>query len=136
MGAEEKRKYERVDTTVKVKLSGDADWTECTTSNVSAGGLFFESARSLNIGDTVSMQFMLQSKAGTLGNVHFFVSAKVVRIIPYCGAFQIAVEFIIEDDVRKEILKLIELIKGQNLKVERPTTLDAVFHKKKPEEQS
>jgi hypothetical protein len=36
------------------------------------------------------------------------------------------------EEVRKEILKLIEMIKSQNLKVERPTTLDAVVRKIKP----
>ncbi|HMK59654.1 MAG TPA: PilZ domain-containing protein [Dissulfurispiraceae bacterium] len=133
MGTEERRKYERVSTTVKMKLPGDTEWTDCTSSNISAGGLFFESNRRLEIGDNVTMQFMLHSKTGTAGNVHFIVSARVIRIIPYCGIFQIAVEFVIEEDVRKEILKLVELIKSQNLKIERPTTLDAVLHKKKEE---
>jgi Tfp pilus assembly protein PilZ len=134
MGGEEKRKYERVDTNVKVKLPGDTAWQECTTSNVSAGGLFFQTDRQLNVGDFVTLQFMLQSKTGTLANVHFFASAKVVRISPKENSFQVAVEFIVDEDVRKEILKLVEMIKSQNLKVDRPTTLDAVFHKDKPEQ--
>ena len=134
MDGADRRKHERVDTNVKVKLPGDATWTECTTSNVSAGGLFFQAAKLLNVGDFVTLQFMLQAKIGTLANVHFFASAKVVRIIPKDDAFQIAVEFIVDEDVRKEIHKLVELIKSQNLKVDRPTTLDAVLHKIKPPE--
>ena len=133
MDGADKRKHERVDTNVKVKLPGDATWTECTTSNVSAGGLFFQAAKQLNVGDFVTLQFMLQAKIGTLANVHFFASAKVIRTIPKDNAFQIAVEFIVDEDVRKEIHKLVEMIKSQNLKVDRPTTLDAVLHKIKPE---
>jgi Tfp pilus assembly protein PilZ len=128
----EQRKYERVDACVKVKLPGDSDWTECTTSNVSAGGLFFETARKLNMGDIVMLQFMLQSTSGTISNVHFFASAKVVRINEKGGIYSIAVEFVIDEDVRKEIRKLVEMIKGQNLKIERPTTLDALL--KNPKE--
>ncbi len=128
-----KRKHERVDTNVKVKLPGDEAWTECTTSNVSAGGLFFQAAKQLIVGDFVTLQFMLQAKTGTLANVHFFASAKVIRTIPRDNTFQIAVEFIVDEDVRKEIHKLVEMIKSQNLKVDRPTTLDAVLHKIKPE---
>jgi Tfp pilus assembly protein PilZ len=127
------RKFERVETQVKVKLPGETAWTECTNANVSAGGLFFKSAKQLTTGDFVNLQFMLQAKSGTLSNVHFFASAKVVRITPENIGFQIAVEFIVDEDVRKEILKLVEMIKSQNLKVERPTTLDAVLHKRKPE---
>lgn len=133
MGGAEKRKYERVETNVKVKLPGDTAWTECTTSNVSSGGLLFESAKNLTIGDFVTLQFILQAKSGTLANIHFFASARVVRTIPKNDAFQIAVEFIVDEDVRKEILKIVEMIKGQNLRVERPTTLDAVLRKIKPE---
>ncbi len=128
---EERRKYERVDASVKVKLPGDSAWAECTTSNVSAGGLFFETAKHLNVGDFVMLQFMLQSRSGTISNVHFFASARVVRIEEKNGVCNAAVEFVIDEDVRKEILKLIEMIKGQNLKVERPTTLEAVFKKTK-----
>ena len=133
MEGEEKRKYERVDTNVKVKLPGDTAWHECTTSNVSAGGLFFQTDRQLNVGDFVTLQFMLQAKSGTLANVHFFSSAKIVRIVPKGDIIEVAVEFIVDDDVRKEILKMVEMIKSQNLKVDRPTTLDAVLHKTKPE---
>ena len=134
MNGADRRKHERVDTNVKVKLPGDATWTECTTSNVSSGGLFFQAAKQLNVGDFVTLQFMLQAKIGTLANVHFFASAKVVRTIPKDDAFQIAVEFVVDEDVRKEIHKLVELIKSQNLKVDRPTTLDAVLHKIKTPE--
>ena len=132
MGGAEKRKYERVDAKVKVKLPGDASLTECTTSNVSAGGLFFDSMRQLTVGEIVTFQFMLQSKTGTLTNVHFVASAKVVRIIPKDNTFQISVEFIVDGDVRKEIDKLVKIIKSQNLTVDNPTTLDAVLHKIRP----
>jgi Tfp pilus assembly protein PilZ len=134
MDGADKRKHERVDTNVKVKLPGDTTWTECATSNVSAGGLFFQAAKQLNVGDFVTLQFMLQAKIGSIANVHFFASAKVVRTNPKDDAFQMAVEFIVNEDVRKEIHKLVEMIKSQNLKVDRPTTLDAVLHKIKPPE--
>ena len=128
----EKRKYERVDTNVKVKLPDESVWTECTTSSVSAGGLCFDTMRQLTVGDVVTLQFMLPSRTGTHTNAHFFASSRVVRIIPRGDAFQAAVEFIIDEDVREEILRLVKIIKSQNLKVERPTTLDAVLHKIKP----
>lgn len=133
MGEEEKRRFERVDTSVKVKLPGDSAWTECTTSNVSGGGLYFESSKQLSMGDLVNLQFMLQTRQGTLANVHFFASARVVRIEPKNNIFRVAVEFIVDQDVRKEILKLVEAIKSQNLKIDRPTTQDAVLHRKIPD---
>jgi Tfp pilus assembly protein PilZ len=133
MTGEDKRRYERVETNVKVKLPGDTEWTECSTSNVSAGGLMFESSRQVNVGDSVTLQFMLHAKSGTLANVHFFSSARVVRVASKADTFQIAVEFIIEEDVRKEIHRVVEMIKSDNLKVKRPTTLDAVLHKSKPD---
>ncbi|MGO9377121.1 MAG: PilZ domain-containing protein [Dissulfurispiraceae bacterium] len=129
MGGTEKRKDERVNTNVKVKLTGDPAWTECTTSNVSAGGLFFDSMRQLTVGEVVTIQFMLQSKTGTLTNVHFFASAEVVRVIPEDNTFQVSVQFIVDEDVRNEIRKFVKIIKGQNLTLDNPTTLDAVFHK-------
>jgi len=129
MGGAEKRKYERVDTNVKVKLPGDSVWTECISSNVSAGGLCFDTVRPLSVGDVVTLQFMLQSRTGTHANVHFFASSRVVRIIPRGDAFQAAVELIVDEDVRKEIHKLVKIIKSQNLTVDNPTTLDAVLHK-------
>src|SRR5664279_6660702 len=52
------------------------------SSNVSAGGLCFDNLRLLTVGDFVTLQFMLQSKAGTISNVHFLTSARVIRIIP------------------------------------------------------
>ena len=133
MGDTNQRKFERVETHVKVKLPGDAAWTECINANVSGGGLFFEAAKPLNTGDFVNLQFMLQAKSGSLSNVHFFASAKVIRITPGNKGFHVAVEFVVDEDVRKEILKLIQMIKSENLKVERPTTHDAVLHKLKPE---
>ncbi len=129
MEGQENRKYERVDTNVKVKLPGDLGWTECISSNVSAGGLCFETLRLLTVGDFVTLQFMLQSKTGTSANVHFFASSRVVRIILRGDAFQAAVEFIVDEDVRKEIHKLVKIIKSQNLAVDNPTTLDAVLHR-------
>ena len=129
MGGAEKRKYDRVDTNVKVKLPGDSVWTGCISSNVSAGGLCFDTVRPLSVGDVVTLQFMLQSRTGTHANVHFFASSRVVRIIPRGDAFQAAVELIVDEDVRKEIHKLVKIIKSQNLTVDNPTTLDAVLHK-------
>jgi Tfp pilus assembly protein PilZ len=126
---ESRRRHERVETTVKVKLPGDTAWAECTTSNVSEGGLFFETERQLRVGDLVSLQFMLQSKAGTIANVHFFASATVVRTMSEKGKIKVAVEFIIDEDVRKEIRKLVEMIKSQNLRVDRPSANDALFRK-------
>src|SRR5664280_1387009 len=108
MGGAEKRKYERVDTNVKVKLPGDSVWTECISSNVSAGGLCFDTVRLLTVEDFVTLQFMLQSKTGAHANVHFFASSRVVRIIPRGDAFQSAVEFIVDEDVREEIHKLVK----------------------------
>jgi hypothetical protein len=133
MGDTNQRKFERVETHVKVKLPGDAAWTECINSNVSGGGLFFEAIKPLNTGDFVNLQFMLQAKSGTLSNVHFFASAKVIRITPGNKGFRVAVEFIVDEEVRKEILKLIEKIKSENLKVARPITHGAVLRKLKPE---
>jgi Tfp pilus assembly protein PilZ len=133
MNGEDRRQYERIDTNVKVKLPGDTEWHESNASNISAGGLLFETSRQLNIGDVVTLQFMLHSKSGTLSNVHFFSSSRIVRIAPKANTFQIAVEFIIEDDVRKEIRRMVEMIKSDNLKIKRPTTLDEVFHKSSPE---
>jgi hypothetical protein len=133
MGEENKRRFERVETNVKVKLPGDTAWMECTTSNVSAGGLFFVAPKQLSPGDFVTLQFMLQSKSGTLSNIHFFAPAKVIRVTPKEEAFQTAVEFIVDDDVRKEILKIVEVIKSQNMKIDRPTTHDAILKKIKPE---
>ena len=132
MGRAEKIKYERVDTNVKVKLPGGSGLSECISSNVSAGGLCFDNLRQLTVGDFVTLQFMLQSKTGTRDNVHFLASSRVVRIIPMGDTFQAAVEFIVDEDVRKEIHKLVKIIKSQNLTVDNPTTLDAVLHKIRP----
>jgi Tfp pilus assembly protein PilZ len=129
MNRENERRYERVETNVKVKLPGDTTWIECTTSNISGGGLFFEAARRLSIGDFVALQFMLQSKSGTISNVHFFASARVVRVIPKAAIYKIAVEFILDDYVRKEILQLIEMIKSQSLRLDRPSINDTLFPK-------
>jgi len=129
MNRENKRKHNRVEANVKVKLSNDTTWIECMTSNVSGSGLFFEAARQLSIGDFVALQFMLQSKSGTISNVHFFASARVVRVIPKADIYKIAVEFILDDYIRKEILQLIEMIKSQGLKVDRPSINDTLFRK-------
>ena len=104
MNRENKRRYERIETNAKVKLPGDTAWIECIASNVSGGGLFIEAARQLSIGDLVALQFMLESKSRTIPNVHFFGLARVVRVIPKSDINTIAVEFILDDYVRKEIL--------------------------------
>jgi len=119
MTGENKRRYERVEANIKLKLPGDTAWTECSTSNVSAGGLFFESKRQLKVGDFLALQFILQAKSGSLANVHFFSSARVVRVVPKTDTFQIAVEFVVDEDVRKEIMKIVEMIK-----LNRPTKLN------------
>ena len=123
MGRAEKIKYERVDTNVKVKLPGGSGLSECISSNVSAGGLCFDNLRLLTVGDFVTLQFMLQSKTGTRANVHFLASSRIVRIIPRGDAFQSAVEFIVDEDVREEIHKLVKIIKSQNLTVDNPPPL-------------
>lgn len=90
---------------------------------------FFESTRQQKIGDLVTLQFMLQVKIGTMSNVHFFVSAKVIRVIPQSSELQIAVEFILDKDVREEILKVVKIIQSQNLEVESLTVREKLFLK-------
>jgi hypothetical protein len=104
MNRENKKRYERIETNVKVKLPGDTTWIECIASNVSGSGLFFETERQLNIGEFVSLQFMLPSKSRTIPNVHYFASARVVGVIPKSDIYTTAVKFILDDYVRKEIL--------------------------------
>jgi len=133
MAKENKRKFERVKVNTKVKLPGDIEWAECQNSDVSGSGLSFETGKQLKAGDFVTLQFMLHSESHVNANVHFFASAKVVRITPSADNFQIAVEFIIDDSVRKEILKTVEAIKSSKLRVERPTTMQAVLQKDKKE---
>ena len=132
MSAENKRGFERVRALSKVKLPGESHWTECSNSNISGSGLFFETAKELKAGDFVTLQFMLHAETTAISNVHFFASAKVVRVTPGENYFHTAVEFIIDDAVRKEILKVIEVIKSQQLKVDRPTSIEAVLQKNKP----
>jgi hypothetical protein len=133
MVKENKRRYERVQVNTKVKLPGDSVWSECQNSNVSGSGLFFETGKELKPGDFVTLQFMLHSDISSNANIHFFASAKVVRIEPKDDNFQIAVEFIIDEAVRKEILKAVETIKSSKMKVERPTTMQAILQKDKPQ---
>jgi Tfp pilus assembly protein PilZ len=133
MPLENKRRFERIQSHTKVKLPGESGWAECYNSNISGSGLYFDTAKQLQVGDFVNLQFMLHTESTAIANVHFFASAKVVRVIPGENIFQTAVEFIIDDAVRKEILKVIEIIKGQNLKVDRPTATEAVLQKNKPQ---
>jgi hypothetical protein len=133
IGGVKKRKRERVDTNVKVKPPGDSARTECTTSNVRTGSFCFDTAQQLTVEDPVTLQVMLQSKTETRANVHFLASSRVIRIIPKDDKFQTPVEFIADVAVREEILRLLKVIKSQNLKIERPKTLDAVLYKKKAE---
>ena len=102
MDRKDKRRHERLETNVKVKLPGDTTWIECIASNISASGLFFAAARQLNVGVFVDFQFMVQPTSGSLPNVHFFASGQVVRIIPKADIYQIAIEFIFDDNMRKE----------------------------------
>jgi len=133
MAKENKRRHERVKVNTKVKLPGDTAWAECRNSDVSGSGLFFETGKQLKTGDFVTLQFMLHSESHVNANIHFFASAKVVRIQPKEDNFQIAVEFIIDEEVRKEILKAVEAIKSSQMRVDRPTTMQAVLLKDKPE---
>lgn len=81
----------------------------------------------------MTLQFMLQSKTGTLANVYFFASAPIVRIIrKNDDSFQIAGEVIVDEDLRKEINKRVNIIQGQNMKIDRTATRHAVFDKIKP----
>jgi hypothetical protein len=133
MSGENKRRHERVKVEAKVKLPGDTAWAECKNSDVSGSGLLFETGKELQSGDFVTLQFMLHTQSGVVANVHFFASAKVIRTKPKDNTFEIAVEFIIDESVRKEILKVVEIIKSQQLKVDRPTSIEAVLHKDKPQ---
>jgi len=129
MDITEKRKYERVPTELRVKLPGDREWTDCTTSNVSGGGLLFEAKRKLLIGDMVTLQFMLRSKFGNLSNVHFMVTARVIRVVSISENYQIAVEFILDGSIKQEILKVVGMVKSQNLTINRKAACDAVFQR-------
>jgi hypothetical protein len=133
MAQEENRRFDRVKATVKVKLSGDSEWYECANSNISGAGLLFESARQLKEGDPITLQFMLYAESGSVSNIHFFAEAKVVRITPATkkDTFEVAAEFFFDEAVRKELLRIIETIKSHNLRVERPTSIEAMLHKDK-----
>ena len=67
-----------------------------------------------------------------MANVHFLVSAKVIRAIPKSGGFQVAVEFIADKDLRDEILKVVKIIKSQKLGVQDPDNCDTASQKHKP----
>lgn len=130
MYAEDRRKYERVETNVKLKLSGDAAWTECTTAdctNVSGGGLSFIYAGQVSVGDCITLQFILHTKSGAASNIHFLASARVVRVTPKNDLYQVAVEFLIDENIRKELLNVIKMIKSDNLKITRPTNNETLF---------
>jgi hypothetical protein len=114
---------------VKVKLPGEQEWSESVAVNVSACGLLFDTAKRLRTGELIALQFILQGSSGAGGNVHFFASAKVIRIVPIKDLFRTAVELIIKDHVRAEMLKILEIIKCRNLKIERQTSLDAILHR-------
>jgi hypothetical protein len=129
MNTKNKRQHERVETNIKIKLPDDASWTECTTSNVSGSGLFFEAQRQLSVGEFIVLQFMLQSKSGTTSNVHFFALAQIVRVIPKSDIYQTAIEFIVEEAVQKEILRHVNIIKSQSLRLDRPTIDDVLFRR-------
>ena len=134
MAQEENRRFERVKANIRVKLSGDTEWYECDNSNISGAGLLFESARQLKAGDSITLQFMLYAESGSVSNIHFFSEAKVIRIAPTAkkGIFEVAAEFFFDEAVRKEVLRVIETIKSHNLKVDRPTSIEAVLRKDKP----
>jgi hypothetical protein len=133
MAQEENRRFERVSAVIKVKLSGDPEWYECANSNISGAGLLLESARQLKKGDSITLQFMLSAESGSLSNIHFFAEAKVIRVgqASKKDIFEVAAEFIFDEAVRKEVLKVIETIKSRNLKVDRPTAIEAMLHKDK-----
>jgi hypothetical protein len=123
------RRYARVETRVKVKLPGDLAWTESAAVNVSGSGMLFDTAKRLSKGELTALQFILQGSSGAGGNVHFFASAKVIWSAPIKDLFRTAVELIIKDDARSEMMKILEIIKCRNLKIVRQTSLDAVLHR-------
>jgi Tfp pilus assembly protein PilZ len=133
MDQEENRRFERVIAVTKIKLSGDPAWYECANSNISGTGLLFESARQLKVGESITLQIMLFAESGSVSNIHFFAEAKVIRIEPNSkkDIFEVAAEFIFDETVRKEVLRVIETIKSRNLKVDRPTSIEAILHKDK-----
>ena len=71
MTGQERRRYERVETHVKVKLPEDVAWTECACCSVSGGGLCFDSARQQKVGAIVSLQVMLSDKDRNDGQCPF-----------------------------------------------------------------
>jgi hypothetical protein len=123
------RRFDRIETTVKVKLKGGTVWTECADANISGCGLLFDAEKRLSVGDFDALQFMLQSRSGTTANVLFFATAKVVRTTPRKGFFRTGVELIIDDMVRDEIVRVLNIIKCQTLRVNCTTTHEAMFGK-------
>ena len=111
----EERRYYRIETSVKVKLPGDLEWTESEHANVSGCGMLFDTARRLSTGDFIPLQFMLQGSTDKAGHVHFFASAKIVWIAPLKGYFRTAAELLVNDEVRTEILKILDVIKNRDL---------------------
>jgi hypothetical protein len=129
MNTKNKRQHERVETNIKIKLPDEASWTECTTSNVSGSGLFFDAQRQLSVGEFIVLQFMLQSKSGTTSNVHFFALAQIVRVIPKSDIYQTAIEFIVDEALQKEILRHVNIIKSQSPRLDRPTIDHVLFRR-------
>ena len=58
---------------------------------------------------------------------------KSSRVTPQSNGFQVAVEFILNKDLREEILKVVKIIQSQNLEVERPTIREKLFRRVKLE---
>jgi hypothetical protein len=96
---------------------------------VSGCGLLFDTARRLSIGDFTPLQFILQGSSDASGNVHFFASARIIWTAPIKGFFRTAVELIISDNMKSEIVRILEVIKCRNLRITRQTSLDAVLHR-------
>jgi hypothetical protein len=112
-----------VETNVKAKLQGDTLWTECPDANVSGCGLLFDTLKRLNEGDLNTLQFMLHYRSGSSDNTLFFANAKVIRAAPRKGFFRTAVEFVIDDMARSEILRVLNIIRCQELKTSNLTVL-------------
>ncbi len=125
--SKEERRYARVKTPVKVKLPGDLTWTESAYSDVSGCGLLFDTARRMSIGDFTPLQFELRGSPDANGSMLFFAPAKIVWIAPFKGYFRTAVELLINDDMRYEIVKLLEIIKNKSIMTPRQTSRDALL---------
>ncbi len=112
MENQERRKHERVETLVKLKIKGDVSWVECSHSNVSEGGLLFESKANYNVGTVLAMQLILSAK-DNMSNTHFFISGEVMRSTRSEDKYLIAVKFInVNEEISEALRRIIVKIKA------------------------